>query len=247
MQVSEFNLDEQSGKVYVEYDNGTGVERDLAHAITGKLNTATGVVTLDDASRAAVQAVRVVSLPARAQALIPGVPVIISGGRAQLGCDPVTLVPMDPRAGATQYYVDVVNGVDTNNGSTWALAFKSIYKATQAGNAAAVPYTVNIAAGWYPRANGFSNNGATIHDAGVMLDLNGRYFKNYGGDYAHANASTIAVGVCTQTYGSYGDLDRPSGITRPGSGFVALSGSTIYKYDCVGADQVDGGGSILTA
>lgn len=56
MNVSEFNLDEQSGKVYVEYDNGTGVEKDLAHAITGKLNTATGVVTLDDASRAALRA-----------------------------------------------------------------------------------------------------------------------------------------------------------------------------------------------
>ena len=52
MQVSEFNLDEQSGKVYVEYDNGTGVERDLAHAMTGKLNTTTGAVTLDNASRA---------------------------------------------------------------------------------------------------------------------------------------------------------------------------------------------------
>ena len=56
MQVSEFNLDEQSGKVYVEYDNGTGVEKDLAHAITGKLNTTTGVVTLDDASRAVLGA-----------------------------------------------------------------------------------------------------------------------------------------------------------------------------------------------
>lgn len=54
MQVSEFNLDEQSGKVYVEYDNGTGVEKDLAHAITGKLNTTTGAVVLDDAGRAAV-------------------------------------------------------------------------------------------------------------------------------------------------------------------------------------------------
>ena len=51
MNVSEFNLDEQSGKVYVEYDNGTGVEKDLAHAITGKLNTTTGAVTLDDASK----------------------------------------------------------------------------------------------------------------------------------------------------------------------------------------------------
>jgi len=52
--VSEFNLDEQSGKVYVEYDNGTGVEKDLAHAITGKLNTATGSVVLDDSSKNAL-------------------------------------------------------------------------------------------------------------------------------------------------------------------------------------------------
>lgn len=61
--VSEFNLDEQSGKVYVEYDNGTGVEKDLAHAITGKLNTTTGVVTLDDASRAAVLGSGIGGLP----------------------------------------------------------------------------------------------------------------------------------------------------------------------------------------
>lgn len=54
MNVSEFNLDEQSGKVYVEYDNGAGVEKDLAHAITGKLDTATGKVVLDDASRGAI-------------------------------------------------------------------------------------------------------------------------------------------------------------------------------------------------
>lgn len=54
MNVSEFNLDEQSGKVYVEYDNGTGIEKDLAHAITGKLNTSNGTVTLDDASMAAL-------------------------------------------------------------------------------------------------------------------------------------------------------------------------------------------------
>jgi len=52
--VSEFNFDRQTGKAYVEYDNGTGVEKDLAHAVTGKLNTTTGVVTLDDASKAAV-------------------------------------------------------------------------------------------------------------------------------------------------------------------------------------------------
>ena len=53
--VSEFNFDRQTGKAYVEYDNGTGVEKDLAHAVTGKLNTTTGVVTLDDASWSAMR------------------------------------------------------------------------------------------------------------------------------------------------------------------------------------------------
>ena len=161
MQVSEFNLDEQSGKVYVEYDNGTGVERDLAHAITGKLNTTTGAVTLDDASRAAVQSARAIALPSRAAKLIQA-PVFISGGRAVVGRTPKSYVPLDPRVEATQYYVDITNGNDANTGLSWAQAFKSIWKATTAGNTAAVPYAVNIAAGRYNRNNAFSNAGPTV-------------------------------------------------------------------------------------
>ena len=53
--VSEFNFDRQTGKAYVEYDNGTGVEKDLAHAVTGVLNTATGQTVLDDASKTALK------------------------------------------------------------------------------------------------------------------------------------------------------------------------------------------------
>ena len=52
--VSEFNFDRQTGKAYIEYDNGTGVSKDFTQAITGVLNTATGQTVLDDASRAAV-------------------------------------------------------------------------------------------------------------------------------------------------------------------------------------------------
>lgn len=116
---------------------------------------------LDDASRAAVQTARPITLPSRAAKLIQA-PVFISGGRAVVGRTPKSYVPLDPRVEATQYYVDITNGNDANNGSTWALAFKSIYKATQAGNTAAVPYAVNIAAGTYYRLNGFSNNGTTV-------------------------------------------------------------------------------------
>ena len=52
--VSEFNFDRQTGKVYVEYDDGTGIEKDLAHSVAGKMDTASGVVTLDDQSRGAI-------------------------------------------------------------------------------------------------------------------------------------------------------------------------------------------------
>lgn len=419
-----------------------------------------GQAVLDSASKQAVQAVRPISMPGRAAVLIKA-PVFISGGRAVVGIDPKSYVPLDPRLEATQYYVDVTNGNDANAGTSWALAFKSIWKATTAGNTAAVPYAVNIAAGTYYRANSFSNNGttvapskscvfravggqvvcingdahtftltsgttyqvtrsnvarvfdtlnvdadgdfkelplaaslascdatpgswytdnvtlyinrsdaaavtssnvmvllkatesikattsgnmhligvtqyggnsgcivisnnatgkfygedcvfkfssnstyvdnvtgldyalivfnrsvaakaqkdgfnyhsasgsvptaihfdcmgygngtavastsnngATIHDAGLLVDFNGMYYRNYGGDFAHANTNTMAVGVCTHTYGSYGDLDRSGGVALPGTGFHSVLGADIYKFDCVGLDQITGAGSI---
>ena len=120
-----------------------------------------GVNTLDTTSKSAVQSFRRATLPSRAAALL-GAPVTISAGRANVGIDPKSLVPLNARVYSTNYYVDVTNGNDANDGSTWALAFKSIWKGTTAGNAAAVPYTVNIAPGTYFRANGFSNNGTEV-------------------------------------------------------------------------------------
>jgi len=52
--VSEFNFDRQTGKAYVEYDSGSGVSKDFTQAATGVLNTATGEVYLDDASKAMI-------------------------------------------------------------------------------------------------------------------------------------------------------------------------------------------------
>ncbi len=403
-----------------------------------------------------------ISLPSRAAALI-GAPVFITGGRAVVGRTPRSYVPIDPRVEATQYYVDITNGNDTNTGLSWAQAFKSIWKATTAGNTAAVPYTVNIAAGRYNRNNAFSNagptvtptqscvyravggrvecyvgadltwslnsgttyqatrsnakrvidwvnfdekndyreytqvaslaacqatpgtwytnsvtlyvnridgaavtnantaallitvdavkmttsgsmhlygisqyggangavqlignvnggfyaedcdfsystnaiaadnvtgldvglvvmnrcvskrgqkdgfnyhtnsgsvpkaihfdciayengtvvtstsnNGATIHDGGVMVDFNGRYFNNYGGGFAHANVGTLAVAVCTHAVGGYGDIDR-GGVAPAGTGFHAVNGADIVKFDCVGVDFVTGSGGSITS
>lgn len=120
-----------------------------------------GTETLDEASRVAVQSARAIALPNRAAKLIQA-PVFISGGRAVVGRTPKSYVPLDPRVEATQYYVDITNGNDANTGLSWAQAFKSIWKATTAGNTAAVPYTVNIAAGRYNRNNAFSNAGPTV-------------------------------------------------------------------------------------
>jgi len=136
----------------------SGVDPNIA--ITAYKNS-TGQTVLDDASRAAVQSARAIALPSRAAKLIQA-PVYISGGRAVVGRTPKSYVPLDPRVEATQYYVDITNGNDANNGSTWALAFKSIWKATTAGNTAAVPYAVNIAAGQYSRVNNFANSSATV-------------------------------------------------------------------------------------
>lgn len=129
---------------------------------------------------------RVAKIPARAKALLKGTPVIISGGRAELGCDPISLVPMDHRASSLQYWVDMASGVDTNAGTTPATAVKSIWKAITLGNTAAVPYTVNIAAGWYPRANGFSNNGAAVTPTQSCV------FKGIGGQVVCHTSNPLA-------------------------------------------------------
>lgn len=443
----------QIGNASVELNGWSG-----GMPITAETNSS-GQTVLDDASRAASQSVRSIALPSRAAKVIQS-PVFLAAGRASIGRTPKSFVPLDPRVEATQYYVDVTNGNDANTGLSWAQAFKSIWKATTAGNTAAVPYAVNVAAGRYSRVNNFanssatviptqscvfravggtvechtggdltwslnsgttyqatrsnvkrvldwvnvddkndyqeytltaslaacqalpgswytdnvtvyvnridgaavtnantvalltavegiefttsgsmhvygirqiggtngairlrnnvngkfyaedsdfsystnstnsdnvtgldcglivmnrcvskrgqkdgfnyhansgsvpqsihfdcmayengtvtastSNNGVTTHDAGLHVDFNGRYFNNFGGDFAHANAGTMAVAVCTQTYGSYGDMGR-GGVALPGTGFHAIASAEIYKFDCVGSDQITTDGTI---
>jgi hypothetical protein len=61
-------------------------------------------------------------------------------------------------AGPT-YFVNGSTGSDAANGTSLGTAVKSIWKATQLGNAGGVPFNVSVAAitGGYPRENGFSN------------------------------------------------------------------------------------------
>ncbi|WP_018184149.1 hypothetical protein [Kaistia granuli] len=64
-------------------------------------------------------------------------------------------------AGPT-YHVDIATGNDTNAGTSWGTALKSIFVATQLGNTGGVPFNVRVKAGVYPRANNFTNNGPMV-------------------------------------------------------------------------------------
>jgi hypothetical protein len=69
-----------------------------------------------------------------------------------------------PALAGPTYYVNGTTGSDANTGLSLAQAVKSIWKATQLGNAAAVPFNVQVAAitGGYPRENGFSNSSTPV-------------------------------------------------------------------------------------
>jgi hypothetical protein len=64
-------------------------------------------------------------------------------------------------AGPT-YHVDIATGSDAASGAGWGAALKSIFVATQRGNAGGVPFNVLVKAGVYPRASNFTDNGPMV-------------------------------------------------------------------------------------
>ncbi|BCP52839.1 hypothetical protein K32_14560 [Kaistia sp. 32K] len=60
------------------------------------------------------------------------------------------------------YYVDIATGNDANPGTSWGAAVKSIFAATQLGNAGGVPFQVWVKAGTYSRVNNFTNMGPMV-------------------------------------------------------------------------------------
>lgn len=87
----------------------------------------------------------------------------------------------------TKYFVNGSTGSNSNNGLTSATAVKSIWKATQLGNATSAPFNVEVAviSGGYGRADGFTNTstpvpntqpaayvaaGATLPERGGIVD-----------------------------------------------------------------------------
>ena len=62
-------------------------------------------------------------------------------------------------APGTTLYVTIQNGNDTTGTGAIGAPFQSIHKAVAAANTAALPATIFVAAGDYPRANNPSNGG----------------------------------------------------------------------------------------
>jgi hypothetical protein len=89
-------------------------------------------------------------------------PVTFGWNGTSFTCD---LDPEDYAAAAlagTQYYVDVDTGSDVADGLTSETPVKSIHRAITLGNATAAPFRVAVAAGSYPRENGFTATGALV-------------------------------------------------------------------------------------
>lgn len=243
------------------------------HAPSGKIEaSAEGVFTAaspeDDVFFASMDAQQAddassfgqVILPQRAAALLGG-PVYVHKGVARLGRVLKSLVPLPVTTWSTQYFVDGVNGNDANNGTTWALAVKSIWKATQLGNTAAVPYVVNIAYGTYYRPNGFSNNGSVVTASqpciyqsvgGQVVCINGdaHTFTNTAGttyQTTRSNANRVLDMVNLDIDGDPTELTKVSSLAScsatPNSWYT--DGTTTYVNRMDGAAATSGNTSII--
>lgn len=91
-----------------------------------------------------------------------------------------------------------------------------------------------------------SCNGVTIHDGGILIDINGRYFRNYGADTAHVDAGTEAWHIGSQAAGGYGDTNR-GGTTPGGVGYLAATNSVVRAVGSPGATLATTGGQIITS
>ncbi|MEO7787476.1 MAG: DUF1565 domain-containing protein [Sphingomicrobium sp.] len=76
-------------------------------------------------------------------------------------------------APGTTLFVNLQTGNDTTGTGASGAPFQSIHKAVTTANTAGQPATIFVAAGDYPRANGFSNGGAVLPTVDVALIATG--------------------------------------------------------------------------
>jgi hypothetical protein len=150
-------------------------------------------------------------------------------------------------AGPT-YHVDVAAGSDAGSGAGWGTALKSIFVATQLGNAGGVPFNVLVKAGVYSRANNFTNSGPMVVPtqpvayrafggrvtcwSGHDLSWPATPHATYGNCHSVARSTVTVVLDLLQTngFGSPAELVRVADAaacnTTPGS--WAQDGGTLY-------------------
>lgn len=108
---------------------------------------------------------------------------------------------------------------------------------------ASIPALVSVDGWAFENGTDVTNtscNGPTVHDGGALLDIRGFYGRNYGASCAHINTNTIAAHIGTSALNDYGDVAR-GGAQPAGTGFVALTGATLYRYACSGFALASGG------
>lgn len=118
------------------------------------------------------------------------------GGRFLTDCKPedhASAALAGPR-----YFVDIATGNDGNAGTSWGAAVKSIYVATQLGNAGGVPFNVSVKAGIYSRANSFTNSGPMVvpTQPAAYRAIGGRVFCWAGGDLGWSGMPDGTYGNC---------------------------------------------------
>lgn len=174
-----------------------------------------------------------------------------AGDVAKCSIAPESLIDPACFAGVL-YYVDFTNGSDTNNGTSWATAVKSIWKAISLGNATGAAYRVKVKAGTYPRANSFTNNATVFPTQSVMLEAvggrvvtgpfdsltwaqDGTYTNTYSA--TRSNVQRVFDITATDEFGNYAELTPVASATlcntTPGSWYS--DGTKLYVRRLDGA------------
>lgn len=118
------------------------------------------------------------------------------GGRYLAHIDPASYAA-DALAGP-HYFVDIATGDDSHAGTSWSAALKSIFVATQLGNAGGVPFHVSVKAGVYPRSNSFTDSGPMVVPTQPVAyrAVGGRVLCWAGGDLGWTGSPDATHGDC---------------------------------------------------
>ena len=180
----------------------------------------------------------------------------------------VSIFSVTYTAQGTHYYVDAVNGSNSNSGTSWSDAWKTItYALTQATGSSADPGIIHIAAGTYNQSLGESfplNMKSWVHFDGVnkySVVIDGSGSNASAIDYSNSDYDVIVqdltvTGGASYNYGGGIDIYRASmtvynclitgnAATNDGGGIACRWESNLNIINCQITNNVasdDGGG-----